>query len=140
VSLPVDAKATFRVCTGCGVNKAVSDFHDSSRRSGVRIGGQFKQSRCKTCQNRDKAPYRERNRKFLADQKLQRGCEDCGFNASAVALDFHHVGAKSFSLASGRALMASIGALQREISNCVVLCANCHRRRHHERGESHVAA
>lgn len=120
-------------CPTCGLTKPFCEFHASSRRAGCRTGmpGVYIQSRCKSCQNADKAKYRERNRAFLRDRKLASGCVDCGYNTSAVALDFHHIGRKTFSLASGRAMTASVELLEREIAECVVLCANCHRIQHH---------
>jgi len=50
----------------------------------------------------------------------------CGYAASIIALQFHHVdpSAKSFpmSTASGK----SLAAYREEARKCVLVCANCH--------------
>jgi hypothetical protein len=68
-----------------------------------------------------KAARRDR----LSAIKLDRGCELCGYRASPVALQFHHLRDKEFGIA-GRYM--SWEKVEAEISKCSVLCANCHAR------------
>lgn len=134
MGLPVEQKArTEKSCSACGVVKPVSEFHASNRRAGARVGnGKFIQSKCKRCQVADKAVVRARNRAFLDAIKMQRGCVDCGYRDNAVALDFHHIiGNKEFSLSDRRGIQAPLSKLEAEIEKCVVVCANCHRKRHY---------
>lgn len=124
-------------CPRCGATKAITEFHASNRRAGARVGdGTYVQSACKTCQVADKERVRSRNRDFLHSVKLASGCVDCGFRLHACALDFHHVGVKTFGLGSRYAIQAPLSKLEAEIAECVVLCANCHRVRHHAEVEA----
>lgn len=64
----------------------------------------------------------------LDSAKSSRGCLRCG-ESDASCLDFHHVADKSFSISRRNSSDASLSA---EISKCVVLCSNCHRKLHAE--------
>lgn len=69
--------------------------------------------------------YRTRRTAWIREIKLASGCVDCGYNEHAEALDFDHLGDKSFALSDwyGRG-KAEILA---EIEKCEVVCSNCHR-------------
>jgi len=56
-------------------------------------------------------------------------CEDCGYDVSFAALEFHHRDSrtKEFGLGS---FNGSWERLVAESAKCDLLCANCHRRRH----------
>lgn len=73
---------------------------------------------------------KQRNAQHLAQVKQQRGCQTCGYNKCAAALDFHHLGSKSFELSRAATMGMSIQSLDDEIAKCIVLCANCHRELH----------
>lgn len=59
-------------------------------------------------------------------------CKKCGENHPAT-LDFHHKNSKEKDLGMG--FMSyygySIERIKKEISKCIVLCANCHRKLHY---------
>lgn len=74
--------------------------------------------------------YRTRNREYFRKYKLERGCSNCGFNGHHAALDFHHLGDKDESIARMINSAASLKTILKEVSKCVVLCANCHRIEH----------
>jgi len=60
----------------------------------------------------------------MQQEKLKRGCKDCGYKHPA-ARDFDHVkGTKCFAISK---VKRSLTALKAEIAKCVVRCANCHR-------------
>lgn len=68
-------------------------------------------------------------RKYWIDKyKTTKGCQHCGYNSIAVALDFDHINPsdKSFNV-SHRICNSTIKKLFQEIRKCQVLCANCHR-------------
>jgi hypothetical protein len=76
----------------------------------------------------DPRPLRRRNLLFIANYLESAPCVDCG-EADPAALDFDHVGAKRYGVVQLAYREASIGSLEREIAECEVRCANCHRRR-----------
>lgn len=71
--------------------------------------------------------YRKRNQDWLTEEKLRRGCVDCGYKANAVALDFDHLPGcvKKFDLAQAQS--RSLNLVMAEAKKCEVVCANCHR-------------
>ena len=72
---------------------------------------------------------RETFRQAIAEIKLARGCEHCGYNACAAALEFHHAdGDKTYKV--GDMHTSKWEAVEAEIAKCTVLCANCHREEH----------
>lgn len=69
--------------------------------------------------------YTAKRRQWVQEEKLRRGCIDCGYNKHAAALDFDHVeGSKRFNISR---VKRSLEALRAEIAKCVVRCSNCHR-------------
>jgi len=68
----------------------------------------------------------DRKRAIISEEKLKRGCVDCGYKGHPAALDFDHVkGKKLFSMS--QAVSRSIKAIRAEMEKCVVRCSNCHR-------------
>ena len=59
--------------------------------------------------------------------KLKRGCEICGYNKHAVALDFDHINRETKFKSVSQMFTCSWERIQKEIDKCRVLCANCHR-------------
>lgn len=75
----------------------------------------------------------KRQRALTAIQaRLASGCTDCG-EQDIRALEFDHVKAKSFAVMSALWNGRSLRGILREIENCEVRCANCHRLRTAER-------
>jgi 5-methylcytosine-specific restriction endonuclease McrA len=66
---------------------------------------------------------------IVGEHLLANPCADCG-ESDPVCLDFHHLHSKTLNISqlifSRR---RSLAALRAEMAKCVVLCANCHRRR-----------
>lgn len=61
--------------------------------------------------------------------KLERGCDKCGYNKCAKALEWHHPDAdKDKDPAS--LLHISLDKYMAEVDKCILLCANCHREEH----------
>jgi hypothetical protein len=86
--------------------------------------------------NREKVAAGRRQRKvagrrWLREYKASLVCADCGERHPAT-LDFHHPNAAEKELSIGEATRVgwSIQRLRTEIEKCIVLCANCHRKRH----------
>ena len=79
------------------------------------------------------ARARERQRaevkRIIAEAKSP-GCARCP-EVDPVCLDFHHVrGTKAFTLGS-EGKRRTVAAVLAEMEKCVIICANCHRLRHH---------
>jgi hypothetical protein len=55
-------------------------------------------------------------------------CIDCG-ESDSVVLDFDHIGVKKDTVVRLAHTEHSIATLKREMAECEVRCANCHRRR-----------
>lgn len=73
------------------------------------------------------------NRAWFRAYKAALSCIECGENHPAV-LDFHHKNPKKTDKKVNE--LVSDGhtkhRIQAEIDKCEVLCANCHRKHHHE--------
>jgi hypothetical protein len=78
--------------------------------------------------SRSTRPLRARNLLFLLEYLRGQPCVDCG-EADPVVLDFDHVGQKRWGVVQLAGRECSLTALEREIAECEVRCANCHRRR-----------
>lgn len=76
---------------------------------------------------------RNRLRSWVSERKRARGCPRCGCSHPAY-LDFHHRESDEKEMAVGEMVTYGYGkeSLREEIEKCDVLCANCHRRAHHE--------
>jgi hypothetical protein len=74
---------------------------------------------------------RARNRAFVNDEKMRRGCSECGYRGHPAALDLHHrdPGTKTTDI-SDIIGSAGIAKIRAEMAKCDVLCANCHRTLH----------
>ena len=73
-------------------------------------------------------PSRRRNLLYLLGYLRETPCVDCG-EQDPVVLDFDHIGVKRSGVVQLAGRECSIPNLEREIAECEVRCANCHRRR-----------
>lgn len=69
---------------------------------------------------------RDKKRKYLNEYKLSKGCLLCGYNANALALDFHHRDGEKKECNVGR-MDVGWDKMLKEIEKCDIVCANCHR-------------
>jgi len=68
-------------------------------------------------------------RTWLAECKCNLSCSKCGEKHPAI-IDFHHKGKKESAIADMVNNGISIEKIKKEINECEVLCANCHRKLH----------
>jgi hypothetical protein len=77
--------------------------------------------------------WRRKRRDKVNEIKVAMGCADCGIQHPAV-LDFHHIEPVNGDKTKRVSQMISSGlrwqAILEQIDKCIVLCANCHRKRH----------
>ena len=64
---------------------------------------------------------------YIREYKLHKGCSECGYNKSAIALDLDHIDRNKKTGSLSKAYRWPWSRIEQELENCVVLCANCHR-------------
>ena len=130
-----------RICRTCGLEKEEEEFHKGGKNPGGRS------SSCGVCKNEYYKSWYKKNRKKqitattkryhkyskeFEELKAELVCEKCGFD-NTLALDFHHRDPKEKDMALADAKGHwSLHKIRKEIEKCEVLCANCHRIKHHE--------
>lgn len=57
-------------------------------------------------------------------------CEQCGYDKSSRALEFHHVNPAEKDFTVSKILTRSIANLKEEVDKCILLCSNCHAETH----------
>ena len=57
-------------------------------------------------------------------------CADCGLKDDPSVFDFHHLDPSKKEIAFGSRGGKSFDTLKPELDKCILLCANCHRKRH----------
>lgn len=134
---------THRTCIKCEEEKLISEF---SKQSSNADGSGYK-SYCRLCYKDMrrkyylKDPKKQINRSKRSRERLQYEfqllkskleCENCG-ESDPRCLDFHHINPK-LKLKPVRDCFFKNGktVAEQEINKCEVLCANCHRKHHHE--------
>lgn len=85
--------------------------------------------RCSKCLI-DSVNKRRRILKTKSIEYKGNECNDCGYNKSKSALEFHHIDStqKEFSISDGN--IKSFNRIITELNKCLLLCANCHREEH----------
>lgn len=76
---------------------------------------------------------RERIRRWFVEYKSTLKCCDCNED-DPVCLDFHHTDptTKVSTVCMMSVQGYSIDTILKEIAKCIVVCANCHRKRHRD--------
>jgi hypothetical protein len=108
-----------KTCPRCTLTKARTEFYISTKSS----------SYCKQCILESNTERRIIVKQQCVDY-LGGCCTECGYNKSLAALDFHHLNPleKDMKYLNHR---MSFEKLKVELDKCVLLCANCHREKHH---------
>jgi hypothetical protein len=101
-------------CIECGLNMGASWYERNKESHAVNVRANTKKAK-------------ELAREYVYEYLLTHPCTKCGETDPAV-LEFHHVGEKDKEVGRMIAQGYGINALAAEISQCVVVCANCHRR------------
>lgn len=123
-----------KTCKGCGEAKPLTEFYGNYNTRDGHL------SWCKPCISARYAVGRsiraKRDRAYMQQIKVERGCADCGYNAHPSALDFDHLpgAVKRYRLCTMSGMRRAL--IDAEIAKCEVVCANCHRIRTHERRQN----
>ena len=133
-----------KTCSKCKNEQDLNDFY------GDRSMPDGKHSHCKICVNKHKVFKYKNNPEFRKKQllstrkradkvrkiltiktlifKKKAGCIDCGEKDPRV-LDFDHLSDKNIGISDMVSKQIIWEEIEKEISKCVVRCANCHRRK-----------
>lgn len=125
-----------KTCSKCLIKKEDLDFVFKNKLKNIR------HSVCKDCQKAYKIKYYNANKESHYKRNIKKnnemnayilsikisGCVVCK-ETEPTCLDFHHLFNKIESVARLKT-KGNISKLKEEVSKCVVLCANCHRKLH----------
>jgi len=89
--------------------------------------------RCPKCINAKTVDRRKRLKQEYVNL-LGGSCEECNYDRYTGALHFHHLSDKSFQL-SRYMHSRSRQVVLEELDKCILLCSNCHLRKHSNLGE-----
>lgn len=125
-----------KICAKCGETKDVSHFHP---RNSVCMDCTRERERVRSAERWAKPEYRERVKIKMAERRRDRKleavemfgdkCADCGNSYHYSVYDFHHLNPLVKEMHPSVALSRT--DWRDVLSKCVMLCANCHRVRHH---------
>ena len=135
-------------CTKCNEVKTLDMFTLVNK---TKYPGK-KRSACKECCNRARRQWRvenidwckevelktrERNQNFVFEYTRTHPCIECGED-DPIVLEFDHRDSttKRFSVSDGCSQKLSLALIKAEMCKCDVLCANCHRRKRREKGDT----
>lgn len=113
-----------KVCSKCNEHKSIKEFRPRKDRPGT------VQPHCKACDTKNTIAQEKSRKQFLI-KYLGNACVDCGVIDNDIEIyDFHHLEPehKDFTIQSRKS--ASLDTIVKELDKCVLLCANCHTRRH----------
>jgi len=90
---------------------------------------------CANCHRKKHCPksatYNNTKNKYVNSIKENSKCQNCNENSPAV-LGFHHVGEKTLGIGKMiRTKNFTLEDVKTEISKCIILCENCHRKHHY---------
>jgi hypothetical protein len=132
---------TLKKCSVCKKAKNIEEFSWRWKTLGIR------QSACRECRRVQvkkwyskhkeehlenvkvrKYKFRQEVRQYVWDYLSAHPCSECG-EADPIVLEFHHLRGKDKAVSELVGAGWSIQRVQAEIDKCIVLCANCHRRK-----------
>lgn len=132
----IDAKKTCRVCNE---EKDLKDFHPNKQCkqgvtgtcrscSRVRINDWYAENR-----NRRQSVANEANRRRKREIVEHFGdkCLDCGNTYPQYVYQFHHLDPSQKDFNPSHGVSKKHSEMWKELSKCVMLCANCHMIRHY---------
>ena len=115
-----------KICTSCKEEKNINEFYiQKYRKNGS--------SYCKSCFN-NFCIERWKKRKIKAIEYLGNECVDCKTphpKYPSSVYEFHHLDPSIKDYTWVKLRLKSWDKIKDELNKCVLLCANCHRIRHH---------
>lgn len=114
---------TMKQCSKCKELKDESKFYYKDKAKGKL------QSYCKVCLNKAQV-VKLQNKKKLIVEYLGGKCVDCDLVDHPCVYDCHHLEDDKKDFGIAQKITRSFEKLRPELNKCVLLCANCHRKRH----------
>lgn len=126
-----------KLCNICKVWLPLTDYSPNPSCNGgvtgtcricsrVRVAKWYKDNRNR---RQEYANIRNRKRKKEAIKDFGGKCQDCDGVFQDCVYDFHHIGGKDVNPSAAMAMAKE--RRDKELSKCILLCANCHRIRHY---------
>lgn len=109
------------------VDMTQSEWDDLAYHTQYYHANEHRQKQVRTNQRKRRRRKKEKFNKIQAE----RGCVNCG-EKEPVCLDWHHVGEKQGNVSEMISEDYAEEKIKKEISQCVVVCANCHRKAHND--------
>lgn len=118
-----------KICKRCELDLELSNFYLQVQKSKDKTKSwNYYDCYCKSCRSAYQTNRRV-NIKLLAMNYLGGKCEDCGLIDEPYIFDFHHLDPTQKDFSIGK-VGVSFDTLKPELDKCILLCSNCHRRRH----------
>lgn len=115
-------------CSCCLEEKPYSEYYSN----GKTPSGTLKyKPNCRVCFNQAVAITTQVKLDFVKTV-FGNSCQVCGYDRCSSALDFHHLDptTKDYKPTLILRNSATLETVKKELSNCLQLCANCHREVH----------
>ena len=74
-------------------------------------------------------PHIDQKIEFLQQYKMEKCCSVCGYNEIPQALEFDHIDRSKKKFGMNKAYKYKWSTIMEELEKCVILCANCHRKK-----------
>lgn len=119
-----------KTCNNCGISKPLTDFYTNGWNVNANTKTRKYKPNCKKC---DYILGRGIANKTI--EKFFGGfiCSRCGFIGQPSQFDCHHLDPKEKDFKISKKWQSAINSRDRflkELSKCILLCANCHRLEH----------
>jgi len=113
-----------KTCKCCKINKEIESFY----KNGVskKSGKQLYKPICKECYLSFIEEKRSHVKNLIIEQLGYYSCKICGYNKSSRALHLHHIDSSTKEKSVSDMWSQSDEQIKKEISKCVIVCANCH--------------
>ena len=116
-------------CTKCLNDKPREEFYKARNKKNNNPEWDCRDSQCKPCRL-GSASIRRKAIKALAIEYMGGECVDCGLVDDACVYDFHHLDPSKKDFSVGGNVLA-FETMKPELDKCILLCSNCHRKRHY---------